>query len=87
MAEFKIDFSKTVEVDWEAEKENWNEYRLKDGTLLKVKLILRGVRRATEQHYPDGLPIYMVNSINVVRSVEVPKNLLSVPTEKTQGVA
>ncbi|MGD2201620.1 MAG: hypothetical protein PVJ38_08325 [Candidatus Bathyarchaeota archaeon] len=84
MRDVKIDFKKTVDVDWTEEKENWNEYKLEDGTTLKVKLVLRGVRRATDQYGPDGAPLYVVNSQNVVRSVNVPEELMGEPANKKQ---
>lgn len=80
--EIKVDIEKTVPVDWSSEKEHWNEYKLKDGTTLKVKLILKGVRRASEYN-PDGSPIYMLQSMNVVRVLNVPKKLRKKP--KTQS--
>jgi len=73
MSEIKINIEDAVEVDWASEKEYWNEYELNDGTTLKVKLILKGVRRAKDQHTPDGNPIYAVQSMNVVRIFNVPK--------------
>ena len=81
--EIKVDITKTIDVDWSSEKEHWNEYRLNDGTTLKVKFILKGVRRAKDQHTPDGCPVYMVQSMNVVRVINVPKKLQKKP--KTQS--
>ncbi|MBT5642600.1 hypothetical protein HOJ44_05740, partial [Candidatus Bathyarchaeota archaeon] len=63
-----------VEVDFSEEKEFWNEYTLKDGTTLKVKLVLRGVKRLT-RYEPDGTPVYVINSMNVVRAVNVPPEI------------
>lgn len=85
MAEVKIDVEKTVEVDWKSEKEYWNEYKLDDGSTLKVKLVLRGVRRAIDQHTPDGNPIYMINSQNVVRVTKVSKKLRKKPKKQPKS--
>ena len=60
------------------EKLLWNEYKLADGTTLKVKLVLRGVKRL-KRYEPDGAPIYAINSMNVVRAVEVPEKLKAKP--------
>lgn len=84
--EIKVDMEKTVEVDWDSEKEHWNEYKLKDGATLKVKLILKGVRRAKDQHTPDGSPIYAVQSMNVVRVSDVPKKLRKKPKSQSKPV-
>ena len=66
------------EVDFSEEKEYWNEYQLEDGTTLKVKLVLRGVKRLN-RHEPDGTPVYVINSMNVVRAVNVPDDIKAKP--------
>ncbi|MCW4048689.1 MAG: hypothetical protein NWE89_03025 [Candidatus Bathyarchaeota archaeon] len=66
------------EIDFSDEKEYWNEYNLADGTKLKVKLVLRGVKRLT-RYEPDGTPIYVINSMNVVRAIDVPSELKAKP--------
>jgi len=55
---------------------------LKDGTTLKVRLILIGVKRL-RKCAPDGNPIYVINSNNVVRVFDVPKELKQRPKEST----
>jgi len=69
------EIAKGEDIDWTDEKEHWNTYKLKDGTTLKVKIALRGVKRL-QKHNPDGTPIYMINSYNLVRAVDVPKKLM-----------
>ena len=66
------------EVDFSEEKEFWNTYQLEDGTTLKVKLVLRGVKRLN-RHEPDGTPVYVINSMNVVRAVNVPDEIKAKP--------
>ena len=68
----------SVDVDFDEEEEFWNVYRLSDGSTLKVKLVLRGVKRL-KRYEPDGTPIYVINSINVVRAVDVPQELKAKP--------
>jgi len=58
-------FAGSVDLDFEEEEEYWNRYRLSDGTTLKLKLVLRGVKRLN-RYEPDGTPIYAITSINVV---------------------
>lgn len=67
-----------IEIDFSEEKEFWNEYKLKDGTTLKVKLVLRGVKRLN-RYEPDGTPVYVINSMNVVRAVNVPPEIKAKP--------
>jgi hypothetical protein len=71
-------FDGAKELDFQEEKEYWNEYKLADGTTLKVKLILRSVKRL-DRYEPDGTPIYVINSMNVVRAVDVPEDLKAKP--------
>jgi hypothetical protein len=73
----------STDVDFEEVEEHWNLYQLKDGTKLKVKLILRGVKRLNKQHEPDGTPVYVINTMNVVRTVEVPDSIKSKPKDRT----
>lgn len=46
------------DMDFEEVEEHWNVYKLKDGTTLKVKLVLIGVKRL-KKYNPDGSPIYI----------------------------
>jgi hypothetical protein len=68
------DIAEAEDVDFEQEKEHWNTYKLKDGTTLMVKLVLVGVKRL-KKWTPDGTPVYVINSQNVVRVINVPKEL------------
>ena len=68
------DLAEADDIDFEQEEESWNTYKLKDGTTLMVKLVLVGVKRLKKWN-PDGTPVYMINSQNVVRVANVPKEL------------
>jgi hypothetical protein len=68
----------SVDLDFQEVEENWNTYTLSDGTTLKVKLVLRGVKRL-KNFEPDGSPIYVINTINVVRAVDIPPELKAKP--------
>ena len=73
-------FIGSEDLDFKEIEENWNTYTLSDGTTIKVKLVLRGVRRL-KKYEPDGTPIYIINSINVVRAVNIPEELKAKPKE------
>ena len=73
-------FVGSVDLDFKEVEEHWNSYTLSDGTTLKVKLVLRGVKRL-KRFEPDGSPIYVINSINVVRALKVPEELKAKPKE------
>ncbi len=69
------------QVDFEVIREDWNEYRLEDGTVLKFKTIVTDIIR-TEDHDPTtGNPIYHVRSTNILR-VKVPEHLKKLPTKR-----
>jgi hypothetical protein len=76
------DIAEGEDVDFEEKEEHWNVYKLSDGTTLKVKLVLTGVKRL-KKYQPDGNPIYVISSQNVVRAVNVPKELKLKPKEPT----
>jgi len=74
------DVAQGEDIDFDELEEKWNVYKLKDGTTLKVKLVLIGVKRL-KKHNPDGTPLYLINSQNVVRAVNIPKDLMAKPKE------
>lgn len=67
------------EVEFETEREGWNVYILHDGTKLKTKSIVAKIIRL-EVHKPDGEPVYLVQSSNVL-SADVPENLKQKPQD------
>jgi len=62
-------------VDFEVVKEEWNEYKLTDGSTLKIKLVLTGVMRLSSQYDPVGNPVYVISSQNAVWVIDVPPSL------------
>ena len=72
------DLAEAEDVDFTDEHESWNSYKLTDGTTLKVKLVLRGVKRL-KKFTPDGSPMYLISNANIVRAVNVPKHLKAKP--------
>jgi hypothetical protein len=76
------DLQEAADLDFTEEEEHWNVYKLSDGSTLKVKLVLRGVKRL-KRYNPDGTPIYVIQSQNIVRSVNVPEKIKEKPKEST----
>lgn len=72
-----IDFgqgpTEVVEVSFRAGTENWNEYLLDDGTVMRIKLVVTDVYRVIDAHDPEGNPVYFSKSTNVI-SVSVPED-------------
>ena len=76
------DLAHADDIDFTEMEEKWNVYKLKDGTTLKVKLVLTGVKRLKKCN-PDGSPIYLINTQNAVRVADVPKELIAKPKESS----
>jgi len=75
---------KTVDaksIDFEANKEEWNIYKLEDGTILKVKTILTSVIRADVHDLVTGDPLYQIQS-KLITSTLVPEKLKKAITIK-----
>jgi len=77
--QFKIDLPEGEEVDFENEKEEWNTYKLADGSTLKVKLVLINVVRSCDKFDSLGNPLYGITSQNIVKVLNVPKKLKQKP--------
>ena len=59
--------------------ESWNEYKLEDGTEIRLKLVVKRVVR-TQRRNPNGEPIYVVQSQNVM-DARVPEDLIEKPED------
>ena len=64
----------TTEVEMLEAKERWNEYRLADGTTLRLKPVMIAVFRADGQYTPDGEPVYNMKS-TLITDVRAPSTL------------
>lgn len=62
------------------ESESWNTYKLSDGSVMKVKLTVTSVKRL-KKYQPDGSPIYLIQSMNVLRMDYIPKELMGKPVQ------
>ncbi len=62
------------EVEFESDRESWNEYALHDGTKLKIKAVLAEVLRVEGMYAPNGDPVYIVNASPVIVTIS-PDNL------------
>jgi hypothetical protein len=67
---------KTVDgtlVDFETVREEYNSYKLSDGSTIRMKTVVTNIIR-TDEFTPTGEPIYIVNSQNVLVA-DVPDGL------------
>ena len=74
------DLAEGEELDFETVKEAWNEYKLGDGSTLRVKLVVSKAKRL-KKHKPDGEPIYIIQSTNILNVKNIPKKLYALPKE------
>jgi hypothetical protein len=56
----------------------WHRYSLSDGSTIKVKYNLKSAKRL-EKLSPDGMPVYVVESDNIVQVVSAPLELIEKP--------
>lgn len=55
-------------------KDGWSEYTLDDGTTLRIKAVIVDVKRAKNQHTPEGDPLYLMQ-IATITETRAPKKL------------
>jgi hypothetical protein len=61
-------------IDINSSQENWNQYLLSDGTVVKLKVVATEAVRVDGEYDAEGNPIYFVKSTNVM-NVIAPDNL------------
>jgi len=59
-----------TQMDFKPVKEDWNVYRLEDGTLIKVKVVASEIYRLESRDPVTGKHNYLVRSENVISVVE-----------------
>ena len=75
MSEIRTDSLLTsTEVEMLEAKERWSEYRLADGTTLRLKPVLIAIFRAEGQYTQDGDPVYNMKS-TLITDVRAPEAL------------
>ena len=63
-----------VEVLVDESSEKWSEYKLEDGTTIRLKQVLTEVIR-TSQYDLEGNPVYTIKAQPVLSVVDVPDKL------------
>jgi hypothetical protein len=61
-----------VEVDIVEAREAWSEYRLADGTVLRIKPVMIAILRVDGSYTADGEPVYNMKS-TLVTDVRAPQ--------------
>ncbi len=62
------------EMPFRSGSENWNEYLLEDGSVIRLKTIVTEVQRVVNQWDAEGNPAYLFKTANVV-NVNAPEKL------------
>jgi len=70
-------------VEVEDSEENWSLYELSDGTTLRVKPVVVKVARIKGEYKPDGSPVYVIETQDVV-GTEAPDNLKNASEKKEE---
>jgi hypothetical protein len=65
----------TTEIEMLEAKERWSEYRLADGTILRLKPVMIAIFRADGQLTADGEPVYNMKS-TLITDVRVSGTLI-----------
>jgi hypothetical protein len=65
----------TTEIEILEAKERWSEYRLADGTTLRLRPVMIAVFRADGQYTTDGDPVYNMKS-TLVTDVRAPDSVV-----------
>lgn len=66
----KIDYEgrevDATDIEFQTRKEDWNEYQLMDGTIIKMKAVVSDILRIEGAYDKEGNPVYRVKSSNVL---------------------
>jgi len=65
-----------IGVEFEAIEENWNVYKLKDGTKLKIKVIPTRIVRAENKFNQLGEPVYHVAHQSVLIAEDIKEEFM-----------
>ena len=57
-------------VDFLTRKEDFNEYQLTDGKVIRIKMVVTQIIKLEGEKAPDGNPVYLIQSQNVVAPFE-----------------
>jgi len=57
-------------VDFLTRKEDFSEYQLADGKVIRIKMVVTKIIRLEDETAPDGNPVYLIQSQNVVAPID-----------------
>ncbi len=68
-----------TELSFRTSGENWNEYLVDDGTVVRIKLVVTDIARVDGEYDAEGNPAYVIKSANVT-AISVPDELRREPS-------
>ena len=68
----------STEIEFQTRKEDWNEYQLMDGSVIKMKVVVSTIFRVDGIYDNEGNPVYQIKSGNVA-AVTSPDTLKKKP--------
>ena len=71
---FEGKIAEGLDMDFKTIKEEWNEYQVNDGTIIRMKVVVTNIAKLTDKYDKEGNPIYLVKSSNVL-SISAPEKL------------
>lgn len=63
------------EISVDVASEKWSDYKLSDGSEIRLKQVILEIVRPIDMYDADGNPIYVVRAQPVVSVIEVPDHL------------
>jgi len=54
------------DLDFDVINESPSEYKTEDGTIIRVRVVTTNIFRALKEKAPDGDPLFIVKSTNVI---------------------
>jgi len=55
-----------LEIGFKSVREDWNEYNLNDGSILRIKLVLADVLRIVGEYDSEDTPVYKLKTANMM---------------------
>jgi hypothetical protein len=57
------------DLNFDAEKEGWSNYRLSDGTLIKLKNVVSRILKLLDRTKDDGSPFYVLEGTAILTTI------------------
>ena len=62
-----------VDLTFKTKNEDWNEYEVSDGSVVRLKLVASNIVRIAGEYDNEGNPVYAIKSSNIMAVSSPPK--------------